>query len=150
MAHFQLAQLNVARMLAPLEAPVMAGFVARLDEINQLADAAPGFIWRLQTEEGDATALRPFDADLLVNLTLWADLESLANFVYRSAHSELMRQRRSWFSQEPEATLVLWWIPSGDLPTLDQAAERLALLRRHGPTARAFTFRQPYAQDGTA
>ena len=93
MAHFQLAQLNVARMRAPLEAPLMAGFVARLDEINKLAEAAPGFIWRLQTEEGDATALRPFDADLLVNLTVWADLESLASFVYRTAHSELMRQR---------------------------------------------------------
>jgi hypothetical protein len=150
MAQFQLAQLNVARMIAPLDAPLMAGFVARLDEINQLADAAPGFIWRLQTEEGDATALRPFGPELLVNLTVWADLQSLANFVYRTAHSELMRQRRTWFSQESEATLVLWWIPSGDLPSVDQAAERLALLRRHGPTARAFTFRQPYAQDGTA
>ena len=150
MAQFQLAQLNIARMTAPLESPLMAGFVARLDEINHLADAAPGFIWRLQTEAGDATALRPFDPDLLVNLSVWADLESLANFVYRTAHTEVMRQRRSWFSQEPEATLVLWWIPGGELPSVDQAAERLALLRRHGPTARAFTFRQPYAQDGSA
>jgi hypothetical protein len=150
MAPFQLAQLNVARMLSPLDTPVMAGFVARLDEINQLADAAPGFIWRLLTEAGDATALRPFDENLLVNLSVWADLESLANFVYRTAHSELMRQRRGWFSQEPEATLVLWWIRSGELPTVDQAAERLALLRRHGANARAFTFRQPYSPEGSA
>src|SRR5450759_4077403 len=115
---YHLAQLNVARMLAPLTDPLMAGFVARLDEINVLADGRPGFVWRLQTEDGDATSIRPFDDDfILVNLSLWASLQDLSSFVYASDHRQVMKQRRQWFSRFEGSYMALWWVPQGHIPT---------------------------------
>src|SRR5262245_31025395 len=101
MSRFELAQVNVGRIKAPLESPVMADFVGNLDRINAIADAAPGFVWRLQTEEGNATAFRPdaTDADLLINMSVWKDAESLHAFVYRSDHAPIMRRRREWFER---------------------------------------------------
>ena len=144
MSHFELAQLNIALMKAPLESPLMAEFVANLDPINALADSAPGFIWRLQTEEGDATALRPLGENVLVNMSVWRDVESLQNYAYKSAHADIMRRRKEWFGPMSEAYLVLWWIPAGHRPDVAEATARLDLLRRNGPSAEAFTFRQPY------
>jgi len=144
-----LAQLNVARMKAPLESPEMAEFVARLEDINRLADQAPGFIWRLQSDAGDATALRPIGEDVLVNMSLWKDAESLADFVYRSAHSAVMRRRREWFERLAEVYLVLWWVPAGHTPTIAEAIARLDVLRRHGPGPDAFNFRSLYRPDGS-
>lgn len=144
MQAFELAQLNIAAMNAPLEAPSMADFVANLDRINALAEAAPGFIWRLKDEGGNATAMRPFGDDMLVNLSVWRDVESLRAYVYRSAHVDIMRRRKEWFTPMAEASLVLWWVPAGHRPELSEAAEKLDLLRRLGPGAAAFTFRQPY------
>lgn len=144
MASSELAQLNIARMRAPMESPLMADFVANLDRINALADAAPGFVWRLQDEAGNATAIRPFGEDMLVNLSVWRDVESLKEYVYRSAHVDIMRRRREWFDPMAEASVVLWWVPAGHRPELDEAAEKLDHLRRHGPTASAFTFRAPF------
>ena len=143
-----LAQLNVARMKAPLESPVMAEFVARLEAINRLADAAPGFIWRLQSDEGDATSLRPMGEDMLVNMSVWSDADALANFVYRSAHSAVMRRRRDWFERLAEAYLVLWWVPVGHRPSIEEAIARLELLRCRGPSPDAFNFRTLYRADG--
>lgn len=141
---YHLAQLNVARMLAPLTDPLMAGFVARLDEINALADGRPGFVWRLQTEEGDATSLRPFEDDLiLVNLSLWASLQDLSSFVYASDHRQVMKQRRQWFRRFDGSYMVLWWVPQSHIPTIEEARERLEHLRAHGETAHAFTFKKP-------
>src|SRR5215510_773225 len=95
-----LAQVNVARMLEPLDSPRMAGFVARLDEINALADRSPGFVWRLQTEAGNATDLRPFDDDrILLNMSVWETIEALRAYVYESAHREVLRERHSWFEK---------------------------------------------------
>ncbi len=122
----------------------MADFVANLDRINALADAAPGFVWRLQDEAGNATAIRPFGDDMLVNLSVWRDVESLKEYVYKSAHVDIMRRRKEWFTPMAEASLVLWWVPAGHRPELDEAADRLDHLRRQGPTASAFTFRAPF------
>ncbi|AOE84859.1 DUF3291 domain-containing protein [Pseudomonas sp. TCU-HL1] len=140
----ELAQLNIASMQAPLDSPVMADFVANLAPINALADRAPGFVWRLQDEEGDATAIRPFGPDVLVNLSVWRDVASLNEFVYRSAHVEMLRRRKEWFERMSGVHQVLWWVPRGHRPDVLEAAERLARLRNGGPTPEAFTFRQTF------
>jgi len=145
MAAFQLAQCNIARVLAPLDSPQLAGFVAGLEPINRLADSTPGFVWRLETEDGDATAIRAFDDDmLLINMSVWESIDALAAFVYRSAHRDVMRHRGQWFEKFPDQYLVLWWIPTGTLPTLADAKDRLDMLRRDGPSPEAFTFRSPF------
>lgn len=144
MSNYELAQLNVARMKEPLESPGMADFVANLDRINALAEASPGFVWRLQTEEGDATALRPMGEDTLVNVSVWKDVASLNTYVYQSAHVEVMRRRKEWFERMREAYVVLWWVRKGHRPTTAEAIAKLELLRAHGPTKDAFTFRQAF------
>ena len=144
-----LAQLNIGRLLAPTDDPATAGFMDALDPINALADAHPGFRWRLQTEDGDATAIRPYDDDLMiVNMSTWASLEDLADFVYGDEHRAIMVQRRQWFERMAEAFMVLWWVPAGHRPSVEEAKARLELLREHGPTAEAFTFRQPFPSPG--
>ena len=144
-SHWQLAQLNVGRILAPLDSDTLAGFVGELDPINALADAAPGFIWRLQTDAGNATDLRPTEDDMfLINMSVWSSLESLRAFTYTTAHTQVLRRRREWFEQLATSHLVLWWVPAGHIPTVTEALERLDLLRRSGPTPAAFTFRTPF------
>ncbi|MEV4714112.1 DUF3291 domain-containing protein [Micromonospora sp. NPDC049374] len=147
MADHHVAQLNIARLRAPLDSPELADFVALLPEVNDLAERSPGYVWRLQDESGDATALRPFEPDIIVNLTVWQSIESLRGFVYRTAHLEPMRRRREWFIPLDRPHLVLWWIPAGVLPTLTEAAERLELLGS-GPSPEAFTLREPYPAPG--
>jgi heme-degrading monooxygenase HmoA len=147
---YHLAQLNIARLAAPLDSPRLAGFVARLAEINALAEAAPGFVWRFQTEDGDATALRPYDDDrILVNFSVWESPEALHHFVYRTAHAEVMRRRREWFEAPDEPFLVLWWVPAGHQPTVAEAVARLALLRTRGPSPEAFGYRTPFPPPGS-
>ena len=146
-----LAQLNIAKFKAPLEDPSMAGFVEQLDPINALADGWPGFVWRLQTDEGNATAIRAFDDDLmLVNMSVWESIEALGEFVYRSGHLDVMRRRREWATYMQEAHLCLWWIAAGEIPTVDEAKERLYHLRAHGPTPTAFTFKRPFPPEAGA
>ena len=147
MPRYHLAQLNIAKMKFAIDDPGMAGFVARLDDINALADAAPGFVWRLQTEDGDATGVDYFGADVLVNMSVWEDRDSLHNYIYRSAHSEVMALRKQWFDRMTEAYSVLWWIAEGHIPTLDEASERLECLRLQGPDPSAFTFKQVFAAE---
>jgi heme-degrading monooxygenase HmoA len=142
---FELAQLNIAQLQAPLESPLLADFVANLDRINALADAADGFRWRLVTEDGNAVALRPFGGDVIVNMSVWRDLEALRKFVYQSAHVEIMKRRREWFARASEAYAVLWWVQVGHRPSCAEAAGRLEHLRRHGPSAVAFTFGSAFA-----
>ena len=141
---WHLAQLNVARMLAPMDSPQLADFVANLDRINALADTAPGFVWRLQSEEGDATSIRYFGDDMLVNMSVWESVEALQDFVYRSGHVEIMRRRRDWFAKMDDAYVVLWWVPAGDRPTLEEADGKLRLFRERGASAAAFSFRQQF------
>ncbi|WP_255987559.1 DUF3291 domain-containing protein [Chitinolyticbacter albus] len=144
MPSHHLAQLNIATLQAPLDSPQLADFVANLDRVNTLAEQSAGFVWRLKDDAGNATALRPYGDDVLVNMSVWTDIDALAAFVYRSSHTEIMRRRREWFAAMGEAHMVLWWIPAGHIPTVDEAAERLALLRRNGPSAAAFSFQQRY------
>ena len=150
-AEHQLAQVNVARLREPLDAPETAEFVANLEPVNALADAAPGFVWRLQTEDGDATAVRVFDDDMLiVNMSVWQSLEALSAFVYGSGHREVLRRRREWFDRLADAHVALWWIETGTRPTVAEAERRLVHLRTLGPTPVAFTFRVPFPVAGPA
>ena len=147
MTNYHLAQLNVASPRAPLDDPSMAGFVDELVLINARADDSPGFVWRLVGEDSDdATSLRPFGPDLMVNMSVWESVEALRDFTYRDGtHLEQLRRRREWFSREGLGShLVLWWIPAGTIPRLEHARERLALLDRVGPGPEAFTLREPY------
>jgi heme-degrading monooxygenase HmoA len=151
MAVHHLAQVNLATLRAPLDDPALAGFVAELEPVNALADGQPGFVWRLQTEDGDATAIRPFDDErVIVNLSVWESLEALRGFVYAGRHLEVLRRRREWFHRMDDAYVALWWVPAGTVPTVTEAKERLGLLARLGPTARAFTFRAPFPEPADA
>ena len=146
MAKFELAQLNIALMKEPLDSPVMADFVANLERINALAENAPGFIWRLQTDDGDATSLRPLGDDILINISVWQDVAALSAYVYGAGHVEIMRRRKEWFDKMREAHLVLWWVPKGHRPTEAEAIARLKELRAPGPTCDAFTLRDAFPQ----
>ena len=144
---YPLAQLNVAKALAEMDDPIMHGFVSRLDEINALAERAPGFVWRLQTEEGDATSLRLFDDPLIiVNMSVWESLENLRNYTYKSLHVEVFKERRRWFEHFDKPHLVMWWVPEGHVPTVQEAQERLEHLTLHGPSPKAFNFSKPFPQ----
>ncbi len=144
-----LAQLNVARLRAPIEDPLIDDFRTNLAPINALAEASPGFVWRLQDDTGNATSIKPFGDELeIVNLTVWESIEALADFTYRSGHVEFLRRRRDFFQAPTEPFLCLWWIPEGAVPTVEEAIARLVHLRAHGPTPTAFTFRRRFEQDG--
>lgn len=145
MSAYEIAQLNIGIIRGPMDSPIMAEFVANLGRINAMADTSPGFVWRLQTEAGDATAIRPFENEnMAINMSVWRDIESLLQFVYHSSHTEIMRRRREWFERMSEAYMVLWWVARGHRPTVTEAIERLQALKRQGPHAEAFTFRQTF------
>lgn len=146
MADWQLAAFNIAKANAPTDSPEMAEFMAALDEINELAERSTGFVWRLQSDEGNATDIRAFDdPDLLLNLSVWADADSLWQYTYKSDHTPFLRRRREWFSHVPDLpVLVLWWVPAGHLPTVEESIAKLHELRDDGPTPSAFTFRQRF------
>jgi hypothetical protein len=152
---FVLAQVNVARLLAPLDSPALAGFVAALEPVNALADAAPGFVWRLQTGDGNATGIRAFEWDqaghagVLVNMSVWESAEALAGFVYSPGHRQVLRRRREWFDRMDEPYTALWWLPRGQLPTVADAESRIRTLRACGPTPEAFTLKVHFPPPGT-
>lgn len=149
MSHWHIAQLNVGRAVAPPGSAELADFMAALDRINALADASPGFVWRLQSASGNATdILVSDDPRSLVNMSVWSSIETLFAFVYRSGHTAVMQRRREWFEKPTQAHQVLWWIPAGHIPTIEEALDRLAYLRREGPTPRAFTFSRRYPPPG--
>lgn len=140
MPQMHLAQINIGRMRAPLDDPSMAGFMTNLDRINALAERSAGFVWRLQTEAGNATDVRPFDDErIIINMSVWESTQTLKAYVYGTAHAEFLRHRREWFERFDRAFLALWWIPVGHIPSIDEAKERLALIDAHGPTPAAFT-----------
>ena len=151
MSNYQLAQINIAALKAPLDSPELKDFVDNLDRINALAEASDGFVWRLVGDGNDATSLRPLGENVIINMSVWRDVEALKAFAYQSAHAPIMRRRREWFTRMAQAYMVLWWVPAGHVPTLAEAAARLELLRRDGPTSAAFTFSEAFAApDGTA
>jgi len=145
MTDFHLAQFNTARALAPLDDPLLADFMAQLDEINGLAERSPGFVWRLQDASGNATTIRAYDDPrMLINLSVWESVEALFDFAYKTDHTRVLARRKEWFEYPDGPNLVLWWIPAGTLPSLAEAAARLVHLGAHGPTAHAFTFKQRF------
>ena len=150
MSDYQLAQLNIAALKAPLDSPELKDFVDNLDRINALADGSPGFVWRLVGDGNDATSLRPLGESVIVNMSVWRDVAALRDYAYRSGHVEIMKRRREWFTRMAEAYLVLWWVPSGHEPTIAEAIARLNLLRERGPTPEAFTFGEAFAAPDVA
>jgi hypothetical protein len=145
MPDFHLAQVNIALGKAPLEHELMAEFMRRIDGINALAEASPGFVWRFQTAEGNALYVRPYDDErILFNLSVWQSVDHLHDFVYRTLHHELVGDRHRWFERLTTPTTALWWVPAGHRPSVDEAKARLSLLEREGPTPQAFTFKKRF------
>ncbi len=144
----QLAHLNIARMKAPLRSVLMADFVAAIAGINALAERSAGFVWRLEDEAAAAADPQPFGSNILVNVSVWSDPDTLMDFVYRSGHVAVMKQRRRWFDPSDERSMVLWWVPYGHRPTVVEARERLERLHRNGATAEAFDFGALHGPDG--
>lgn len=142
MTAYHLAQLNVGTTLYDMDDPAMRSFVENLDRINALAEASPGFVWRLQDDAGSAVGIQVSgDPRFIINLSVWESADALFDFVYRSAHSRIMARRRQWFRRPDQAFQVLWWLPAGELPSVEQALARLRRLQAQGPTAEAFTFK---------
>jgi len=143
-----LAQVNVARAHAPLDSPVMAGFVARIEELNALAEQSPGFVWRHKDESGGAAYTRPFeDTQVLFNMSVWETIEHLREFTYRSPHAEVFRHRHDWFGPLDRPSVALWWIESGHVPSVQEGIAKLAHLEAHGPSAAAFTFKAVFSPE---
>jgi hypothetical protein len=143
-SRYQLAQINVAELKAPLDSPQLKDFVDNLDRINALAEGSPGFVWRLTGDGNDATALRPMGEKIIVNYSIWRDVETLKNFVYSTAHVEILKRKREWF-ERMKLNYVLWWVPAGCVPGVEEAVAKLEHLRAHGPSADAFHFGEAYS-----
>lgn len=151
MTKFHLAQLNIAKMLAPIDSPVMADFVANLDSINALAEGSPGFVWRLKDDTNNATSIKVYDDDfLIVNMSVWTDKDALQHFVYSTHHVEIFKRRREWFEKMTDMHMALWYVPENKFPTVEEAVERLDYLRKHGETPFAFTFRKNFTPEDLA
>ncbi len=143
---YHLAQINIAKMLAPIDDPIMFDFVNNLDRINAIADEAEGFVWRLQGVENNATAIRAFDDDtLIINMSVWRDMDSLFNFTYKTDHIEVFTRRKEWFSKLKDMYMAFWYVKAGHEPTPEEAKERLAYFNDHGETAYAFSFKSKFS-----
>ena len=145
MRNCQLAQINIGRLVAPLNDPRVAGFVNQLVPINELAERSPGFVWRLQSDKGNATDLAyNDDPTMIVNMSVWESIEHLKQFTYQTQHLQVFRDRRKWFQKMDKPHYCLWWVPVGHLPTIAEGRERLEHYQRHGSTAESFWFNEPY------
>lgn len=145
--NYQLAQINIARLIAPLDDPKIAEFVAQLEPINALADKSPGFVWRLKTESGNATNIAYNDDPfVIVNLSVWVSLEALRDYAYKSDHMKVFRDRAKWFEKMDKPHYCLWWIPAGHILTVAEGRERLQHYQKHGPTPYSFWFSQQFPQ----
>ena len=143
---YQLAQINVARMKGvSIEDPIMQEFVANLDRVNQLAESSEGFVWRLKDESNNASGFNPFDDEqVIINISVWSTIETLEKFTYKTFHTDFLIRRKEWFNKYGKAHFAQWWIKKGDLPTIEQAIERLDYIQRHGPSERAFNFKKRF------
>ncbi len=143
-----IAQMNVGTALYDLDHPGMAGFMGNLDRVNALAEAAPGFVWRLKGEGNNATDLKVAeDPRFIVNMSVWANVEALFDYVYRSDHRAVMVRRREWFAKPEGPYHVLWWIDQARLPSVEEGLARLRHLAQHGPTPHAFTFKTVFPEN---
>lgn len=139
---FHLAQVNISKLLEPIDSPLLADFVGQLDKINALAEQSKGFVWRLKGDNENATALRVFEDDMIIiNMSVWETIEDLKDFAFKTAHTMVMKDRNKWFEKPQDAVLALWWIPVGHIPTPQEAKEKLASINKNGATAFSFTFK---------
>lgn len=148
---FWIAEFNISRLKAPLDSPVMKEFVDFLSPVNSFAEESPGYVWRLAAPDGQAASYLPpvYEDEMIVtNLTVWEDIEALKNFVYQTVHTYFLRSRRKWFEQAAHVQVVLWWIPRGHIPTVEEGKEKLRCLQELGPTAEAFTFQRAFDSQG--
>ncbi|MEV6173086.1 DUF3291 domain-containing protein [Streptomyces sp. NPDC051954] len=146
---YELAQVNIGRLKAPLDSSELKDFVDALDPVNADADAADGFVWRLQSDSGDATDVPVFgDSWLIINMSVWRDTDALVAYMYQGRHREMLARRREWFERVQEAMVTLWWVPAGHRPTVAEAESRLLHLRTNGPTPYAFTLRTSFPAQG--
>ncbi|MGH3913589.1 MAG: DUF3291 domain-containing protein [Pseudonocardiaceae bacterium] len=145
---WELAQVNVAVMRAPLSDPSMAAFVAAFDPVARLAEESPGFVWHLRSTSGHTVVTGENGIDQVVNLSVWRNYENLHEFIYRSNHGQLLLRRKRWFLSMPQPSTALWWVPAGERPRLDQALARLRHLRIYGPSPRAFSLLRRFTADG--
>ncbi len=143
---WHVAEINIARLRAPLANPLMADFVAQLDEVNKIADESEGFVWRLKAESGRASSYVRFDDDerVIVNMSLWRSIDALHAYVYRSHHLRVFRDRARWFERMDGVQLALWWVATGHVPSMDEGRLRLATLSERGPTSESFTFKATF------
>jgi hypothetical protein len=152
---YHVAQVNIARLLAPIDSDLVSDFVAALDSVNASAERAPGFVWRLQTDEGNATSVPGFEWDIkdsagiIINMSVWDSVEPLSQWVYGNFHRAILVQRRKWFERVSDATTALWWVQEGHEPTVVDAESRVLHLRQYGPTATAFTFKSTFVPPTT-
>jgi hypothetical protein len=144
---FHLAQINIARLIAPIDDPRIADFVAQLDPVNALADAAPGFVWRLQSSSGNANDIAYADDPFIIdNMSVWKSVEALRDYAYTSNHLQVFRDRMRWFEKMEKPHYCLWWIPAGHVPTVAEGRERLEHYQKHGATPYSFWFSQRYPE----
>ena len=142
---YNLAQVNIAQMLAPIDDPVMSDFVNNLERINAIADDAEGFVWRLQGEADNALAIRAFEDNMLIiNLSVWKDIDSLFNFTYNSDHISVLKRKKEWFDKMETMHMAFWYVPENHIPSPEEAKERLDYINKHGDTPYAFTFRAKF------
>jgi len=145
MSGFHLAQINVARFRIDPDDPHMLAFTSQLDAVNAMADDSPGFIWRLQGEDGNAMAIQAFDdPNMLINMSVWASIEALFDYTYKTAHTKIMSRRKEWFGKLEDAYMALWWVPDGHIPSPQEGRKRLEMIKARGPTQNAFTFKQRF------
>jgi hypothetical protein len=145
---YHLAQINIAKMIAPADSPVMAEFMNNLDHINELAEKSEGFIWRLKDDSNNATSIKVYDDEfIIINLSVWKSVEDLSAFVYQTLHADFLRKRKQWFERMKEQYLALWYVPAGERPTAMEAAGRLDHIRAHGETPYAFGFKKRFTAE---
>lgn len=151
MSEYQLAQMNVGIARDAMDSEVMKGFADRLDEMNTLAEQSPGFVWRLVDDEsGDATSIQAFEnPNMIVNMSVWQDIASLKHYVYQTVHVEMLKDKKLWFEKMAESHQVLWWVPKGHTPTIEEGKQRLQLIQQNGASAEAFNFARPFEAPST-
>jgi hypothetical protein len=147
-SNYHLAQVNIGKILAPMDSPVMAEFKNNLDRINALAEDSEGFVWRLKDDNNNATSIKVFEDDfMLINMSVWKNIEALYKYVYESAHVEYLKKRREWFEKLTEMHMAMWWIPAGHIPSPAEAIERLTHIREKGDGPFAFGFRKRFTAE---
>jgi hypothetical protein len=148
---YHLAQVNIGKILAPMDSPQMAGFKNNLDRINSLAEKSEGFVWRLKDDSNNATSIKVFDDDfIIINMSVWKNMESLYQYVYQSDHSNYLKRRKEWFEKMPEMYMALWYVPELHIPNSSEATERLFYLRKNGESPFAFGFKNKYTPEEAA